>query len=42
VNGVASFSVPVTSSIGTVTGARILAVGANLPAVLSAAFTITP
>jgi hypothetical protein len=42
VNGVASFSVPVTSSIGTVNGARILAAGANLPAVLSASFTITP
>jgi hypothetical protein len=41
VNGVATFSVPVTSS-GSVTGAKIQAIGANLPAVFSSSFSITP
>jgi hypothetical protein len=42
VNGVATFTIAVTTSSGAKTGVKIQAIGANLPAVLSTAFNITP
>jgi hypothetical protein len=42
VNGVATFSIQIITTTGAKSGVKLQAVGASLPAVLSAAFNITP